>query len=434
MRVFLRGKTWYAEFYDRDGNRVIRTTRSRDHKAAVLVARRLEREAADPAPAAATETLVRALNEFLIVSERRMKDGEITRDTHDYNEGRARPLFLGIEAIGDGATVLPRRLGDLAPRHIDAYIDWRRSSNVKPNTIKKELVVLGVALRIAKRRGWWFGDFDALMPEDFKPEYEPGKRWLTQEEVAAVLLSLPAHRAALVAFSVATGARPEEAPRAQKEDVGASRVFLRGTKTDAAPRHVPIVLWWQRALLERVDTDGKGPALRRWPMIRRDLREKADALGIPRFSPRDLRRTFAHWMRQAGVAEDLVAKMLGHKSTKMVKRVYANLGGDEVEALVRAALGCDAGVPTSPYQTDSADRSDSKRPAVSPEKPGSSCWTRTSDPVVNSRSLSGDIPDTSEPVVAPVWSDELLGLSRSARSLSDLWDLLDEAADEEREA
>jgi integrase len=437
MRVFLRGKVYYAQFYDANGERQTKTTRCRDYQAAVRVARRFEREAADPSQAR-EETLVRALNELLLVSEQRMKDGEISSATYDYVADRIKSIGTAVDVIpeGEAEAVLPRRLADLAARHIDAYIRFRRShvANVRTgklvsaNTVKKELVVLGQALAIAQRREWWAGSIDALMPRDFKPDYKPRTRYLTRPELDALLASLPPRRAQQIAFMVATGARLSESERALGHDVTADRVWLRGTKTDAAPRFVPIVLPWQVDLL--ATAQGRQGALHEpWLKLVRDLHLRCDKLGIERCSPNDLRRTFAHWMKAAGLSDELVAGLLGHTTSQMVKRVYGKRDGGELEAAIRGALGCTTGVSAT---------SESPGPSEAPNLQkcpvfGSSCWTRTSDPVVNSQPYSR--------VVSARWVGycsagvngaearlgELRGLRQGLAGLGGVWDVAADA-------
>jgi hypothetical protein len=294
--------------------------------------------------------------------------------------------------------------------------------------VKKELVVLGMVLRLAKRRDWWVGDIEALIPSDFKPDYKPRERWLPRHELERLLDALPPKRAARLAFMVATGARLSEAARARREDVSAERVFLRGTKTEKSKRFVPVVLEWQRDMLERALLHG-GPhrLFESWGKLTRDVHLRCDQLEIARCSANDLRRTFAHWMRHDSIPEELVAAMLGHVDSKMVKRIYGKLDGGEVEALVRAAAGCATGVPGS------ADSSDSLDPADTQKCPdlGSDCRTRTCDPVINRRSpccgistcwVGSAIAGVSVPRV-PL---ELRGLAKGAAALS-LWDLLEEA-------
>ncbi len=61
MRLFKRGDTWYCHVYE-NGVRRQRSTYCHDKKAAELVARQYERDAADPDHAAARDaTLTQAL-------------------------------------------------------------------------------------------------------------------------------------------------------------------------------------------------------------------------------------------------------------------------------------------------------------------------------------------------------------------------------------
>jgi hypothetical protein len=69
MRLFKRGRVWYAQVYE-NGRRVQRSTQCHDRRAAEVRARQLERDAADPAHAAAARaTLTDALQ--LLLTQRR---------------------------------------------------------------------------------------------------------------------------------------------------------------------------------------------------------------------------------------------------------------------------------------------------------------------------------------------------------------------------
>jgi integrase-like protein len=65
---------------------------------------------------------------------------------------------------------------------------------------------------------------------------------------------------------------------------------------------------------------------KRWPNVRRDLSAACRRAGIAKVTPNDLRRTFASWLLQAGESNFVVAKMMGHSSTKMVETIYGQLG------------------------------------------------------------------------------------------------------------
>jgi len=83
--------------------------------------------------------------------------------------------------------------------------------------------------------------------------------------------------------------------------------------------------------------------------VRRDLHAACARAKIPPCSPNDLRRTYASWLKQAVVDSAVVAKLLGHSSTKMVDLVYGRI---DDATLARAASllpggDCEAGVQDS---------------------------------------------------------------------------------------
>jgi integrase len=173
------------------------------------------------------------------------------------------------------------------------------------------------------------------MPERFDRKYVPRTRWLTKLELDAVLESLPEEQAAVVAWIVATGCDVSDLARVQHEDLDLERglVRVRGTKTVFRDRLVPITSL-TRPLLELACQHG--PPFAPWERIRFETISRR--LGIPHFTPKDLRRTHGQWLRAAGVDPHLIGRVLGHADSKMADRVYAQ--GDEVQIarLVQGAI------------------------------------------------------------------------------------------------
>jgi integrase len=335
-RIFKRGRIWYGWFYE-GGERVQRSTKCTDRRAAETVVRDWERAAADPDHAAAHGALMReALALVLAASSEKAETGRGSSETTAYYARKVGHLSRIFEP-----DERPFRLAALRPRHVDDYVTQRRREGTSDATIAKELGALGRALRLAKRAGLWRGDIDEIMPPDFGSAYVPRERWLTLDEVQRLLAQLVDDRAARVAFIVATSARWGESDRAERDDVQPWLVLLRGSKTADSWRRTPLVLDVQGELLafalERAQ--GTAPRLfRAWPNARRDLIAACERAKIEPCSPNDLRRTFAHWMRQEGVAPDLVGPAMGHVDTRMVERVYGRLRGAELAAAMLRAV------------------------------------------------------------------------------------------------
>lgn len=200
-------------------------------------------------------------------------------------KGRAMATLAFVE---QKAGHLVRVLGDDLPlvrvtaRLVDSYVEARRGETASAHTIAKELGVLRQVLRVARRRGEFTEDPRAILPIGFSPEYEPRTTRLSEADAARLLDALPRERAAWVAFAIATGARLGEVVRARREDVrlDARTVHLRGTKTAASLRDVPITSlglpYVERALR---DADGaRGLLFSPWQNVRRDLARAGSVL------------------------------------------------------------------------------------------------------------------------------------------------------------
>ncbi len=386
MRLIKRGKTWYARFYDAAGVRQSVSTRCHDKAAAEAFARQLEREAADPDHATArAATVTSILEEMILDCLERSKVGKMAPESVQFYTKRAGHLRRA-EQLG----TLPPSLHLMRAQHVDAYISLRRREGVSEHTISKELVTLRKALKLAKRRGRFRGDLAELLPSGFAPAYKPRTRTLSMPELERLLPELGPDRGARVAFAIATGANLRETDRALRSDVAADRVHLRGTKRETRDRIVPIVRPWQRDLLAYAieHAQGTGDALfTPWVKMVRDLALACRRSDIERCSSNDLRRTFATWMRIEGLPTDILGATLGHVDSRMVERVYGRLSPDQLIARVRTALG--DGPPVDQTPSVSADREDPSDSETAPEplETGSDCWTRTSDPVINSHLL-----------------------------------------------
>jgi site-specific recombinase XerD len=278
MRLYKRGRTWWAVYYQ-DGERVRQSTRCHDRKAAEVIAKQWEQDAANPADAAARVASVSdALKLLLDNREELATAGRRSPDTVSFYRKKAGHLVRLFELDEQGQYV-PFPLARLRAWEVDQYISKRRAEKAGENTIYKELVTLRSALKLAKRKGIWAGDVDAVCPVAFAPEYEPRTRFLSPEELRRLIAQLTADRAARVAFIVATSANLRESELATRADVteGLGRVHLRGTKTRYRKRTVPIVSPAAQALLRYALEHAQGQAalFTPWSNVRRLLMNQA---------------------------------------------------------------------------------------------------------------------------------------------------------------
>ncbi len=342
-RLYPRGKTWWVDLRSLGGDR--ESTHCKDKKAAELVARRRERELADPRHVAANATTIAdALKRLLTDRVARGRAGG-TVDMYR-SKGGHWTRILGRDTP----------LAKLDARAVDTFIEKRLEEGAARNTIGKELTTMRAALKVALRRGEWIGDVAAVMPVQWATEYEPRKRCLRSgAELQRLVDELPVDRGAHVCFLVATAARDSEAERAMRVDVCLARstVYVRGEKTDLSDDSIAVV-GWMRPLLEyaleraphRRDQAGRElPLFRPWGNIRRDLGEACERAKLEPLTPNDLRRTHATWLRAGGVDLGAIARQLRHTDTRMVARVYGRLDAASVGGVIAAQMGCDVFVP-----------------------------------------------------------------------------------------
>ena len=195
-------------------------------------------------------------------------------------------------------------------------------------TIRKEWNTLLSCLRYAKRFGVYTGDPEMLQ-YDFVGPYIPGSRALSKEEYMKLRGSLPEHRRDYLHAYVAIGQRDSKLYVLTPSDIDAGNkmVHIRGTKTTDSDRWVPVqddTLLMLLARAENLDPDE--PLFSEWGNVRRDLADACKRAGIEKVTPNDLRRTFATWLAEAGVPELVVASLMGHTTSQMVRKVYAKIG------------------------------------------------------------------------------------------------------------
>ena len=328
------GTVWYGSYYGADGNRVCVCTKQQDRNAARAVLRQLEREAhaAPGTPEAkgeAGQTVEAAVQHLLDVG-----CVDVAPDTADMYAQKGGHL---LRLLG------PIDVGKLTLDDVQEYVQRRIDEGAHRETVRKELVTLRKALTIAYHRKVLRTDPRELIPR-LRVRYVPKDRYLDEAEFSELLLQFPFRRRLWLLVAVYTGGRASEVEGISWEhlDLARKRVLVPGTKTHKARRWVPIPEPLHAALESIAVAERQGSVVEPWSNVRRDLFEAVERINaaraeaarwskekdivlMRRVSPNDLRRTYASWLKQRGVDSMIVAKLLGHTTSRMVELVYGHL-------------------------------------------------------------------------------------------------------------
>jgi integrase len=315
-RLHKVGRVWYAAYYQ-EGRRIRRSTRCTDKKAAERVAIRWERLAADPRNAAAEATTLGEAFNMMLRDRKNRGRADGTIDMHASKAGHFIRLWGGDLQLSRVDAAL-----------VDDFTAIRIAEGTSRHTIAKELVTLRVTLKLARRRGEYNRHPDDVLPIAWETGYTPRQTALTAPQVDALLEHCAPHVANWVCFIVSTGARYGAALRALPGDldVEAGLCRVRGSKTEAAARIVPVVPW--------VRQYASAVVLPLYPFtdsgLRKALGVGCEAAGVPRVTANDLRRTAGMLLREEIGDASLVGTYLGHTGSAMAMKVYAKLDGERL--------------------------------------------------------------------------------------------------------
>jgi integrase len=336
--LYRRGRVWWCWFYDHEGTRIRRSTGSTDKKAARARLADWEQVAANP-DAHQDQTLNDCLQ--TLIADRRLRTGN---DNVAFIEAKVKPL---VTVLGHDRCIRTLRTTAVAWN----YIDERRRMSTEGNklsdrTIRRELGVLRTALALAKSRGLWSGDLDALVPHDFTPGPAPKGDTINRAEALRLFPHLSPDAAAASAFALATGAEMSALRNALRADIPedlatCSEILVRGTKNNRRHATVPVVTDEQRLLLAYARRHARGTKGKLFGNLHRLLKElKAACLKekVTVISPHDLRRSAGQWMVNIGVPIELVSKFMRHADTHITETIYASVRQEDVGDRILAAI------------------------------------------------------------------------------------------------
>jgi integrase/recombinase XerD len=242
------------------------------------------------------------------------------------------------------AAARKRRILDIAPDDIAAYLGTLHRAGLAPATIARRTSAVRGFYRFLVREGRLARDPAEHIEAPRMPRRLP--RTLSREEAAAVVEAPDTSRLdglrdrALLELLYATGMRASECLGLRPEDLNLTAGYLVCTGKRSRQRLVPIggqALHWMRAYLARARpqwvgrrnagtlfVNRAGGALSRqslWTIVRR----AGTRAGIPRpISPHALRHSFASHLLEGGADLRSVQAMLGHADISTTQ-IYTHL-------------------------------------------------------------------------------------------------------------
>lgn len=310
VRLYRRGKTWWCWGQGPDGARWWESTHQHDRIAAERAARVIERQQAAAVHVAAGPTL----GDAVAALRNALTRGARAAATEAFYE---RKLGHVVRLMGGGA----RKVEEIDAGELERYADARIAEGAGRSTVAKELG----ALRTASKR---VGVALPAMPPELRGAYIPRERWLPVREYRALLAAMPADRRRYVEAWCQTGLRESELyALVPARDITPEGIMVRGTKTAGARRVLPRTPVLDALLAE---------PFARWPNVRRDLRAACVRAEIAAVSPNDLRRTFASWLAEGRVPLIQAVRLMGHGSSAMLAKVYAQLSPESAAAAMQA--------------------------------------------------------------------------------------------------
>jgi len=315
-RYYKRGNTWFVKFRDADGQLQRKSTKQRDPEMARRAGEQIVKETlacAPPETATPGSSVMEVCARYLANLERK---------------GRAEgTLHFYTVKLGNIVDVFRYRdVNTVTLTDLEEYVD-DRMIDVAMSTAAKEVKALRSALRHARKHGIYHGDPSRIIPE-LDGAYVPRDRFLSSEEFSALHAKLSENRRDYLMAYCGIGARESELYAVTAYDLNDIQQSVRipGTKTRRADRVVPVSDDVWPVLVRRAHAADTGAALfAPWTNGRRDLAAACKRAGIAPVTFNDLRRTFASRLAEAGVPEITIAQYMGHSTSAMVRRIYAQV-------------------------------------------------------------------------------------------------------------
>jgi integrase len=232
--------------------------------------------------------------------------------------------------------VFTSHLSGITAKQVDDYKVKRRAV-VSPATVNRELALL--KHMCTKAVEWGYLKANPLIPVKFLKEPLGRLRYLTREEMDALISTCSPHLRPIVMVALHTGMRKGEVLGLTWQDIdfGASTITVRHTKNNE-PKVIPMnqTLYEELQRLPRHLRSAYvfcNPQGQPYDEVKRSFKTACQNAGIRDFRFHDLRHTFASCLVMNSVNLKTVQHLLGHKDIRMTLR-YSHLSQEHLQAAV----------------------------------------------------------------------------------------------------
>ncbi len=332
---YVRGR-WTIRYYDERGVQRERVTEAKSKRDALTNLR----QALDGVEKARGRSPIRTLAELFAFHRRERLALQKSPEDMDKRWKRLSPHFGTVDATGVTSTM------------IAAYAEHRAADRVRKSTVNRELATLRHLLRVGAQATPQIVPWDAIPlikladeSDLIREHFFEDEQWLRlQDELADHLRPL---------FTVAywTGWRRGELVTLQRSQVDLKRGTVRLAQGSTKNKDGRLVYLPAEALAVLRDQERATKAMERatqrllpWVFHNdgeriRDYytgwRGACVRAGCPGMVPHDFRRTAARAYTRAGVGEQIVMKITGHKTRAIFARYNITAESDLAEAAVR---------------------------------------------------------------------------------------------------
>jgi integrase len=319
MSLYQRGKTWWIQFTDPNGERIQRTAGTQNKQHAQQLHDQLKAEAWK-----IKELGVKPRYTWQQAADKWLEEMAHKKSIED-DKKHLRWLCPHLEN---------KQLDEINKAVIDHLKTTKQQTGVTNSSVNRLLALIRSILNRAKNEWEWL---ETVPTVRLLPEPLNRIRWLTHEEAARVLKELPEHLHAMAQFTLSTGLRESNVTGLQWSQIDIARRCAwihadqaKGKKSIAVPlnnnalqvikaqtgKHNEYVFTYQNKPITRANNHAWRKALER--------------ANIENFRWHDLRHTWASWHVQNGTPLHILKELGGWADLTMVLR-YAHLSSDQLQ-------------------------------------------------------------------------------------------------------